>query len=252
METTNTTILVVDDEPDIREQILIALEADGYNVLIANNGLEALSMLQAQAINLILTDIAMPDMNGYQLYERIRENPKWALIPFIFLTARTLDSDVRYGKELGVDDYLTKPIRVNDLLAIVRGKLRRAQQLAVSMAMMAGTTNGTTNGDQRYLDTGYLRIDSEQHRVWVEEDEVKLSAKEFSLLEHLAQQSGKIATPQTLIQVTHGFETDHVEAGALLRPLILSIRRKLGSTVGDMGLIKNVRGVGYRLAMPDD
>jgi len=249
---TNTTILVVDDEPDIREQILIALEADGYQVLIANNGLEALATLKSQAVNLILTDIAMPDMNGYQLYERIRDNLHWALIPFIFLTARTLDSDVRYGKELGVDDYLTKPIRVNDLLAIVRGKLRRAEQLTASIAVMGPSSQSGANEDQRYLDAGFLRIDSEQHRVWVEEDEVKLSAKEFVLLEHLAQQGGKIASPQTLIQITHGFETDHVEAGALLRPLILSVRRKLGSTVGDMGLIMNVRGVGYRLAMPDD
>ena len=246
------TILVVDDEPDIREQIQLSLEADGYQVFMANNGLEALDILGQEQISLILTDIAMPDMNGYQLYERVSENPQWTLIPFIFLTARTLDSDIRYGKELGVDDYLTKPIRTNDLLAIVRGKIRRARQVANSMAKMVSTVTPEVGPDKRFLSIGLLRIDSEQHRVWVADEEMKLSAKEFALLEYLALQGGKIASPQELIQITHEIETDHVEAGALLRPLILSIRRKLGSSVGDMGLIKNVRGVGYRLALPDD
>ncbi|MDX1523533.1 MAG: response regulator transcription factor, partial [Anaerolineae bacterium] len=174
-------------------------------------------------------------------------------IPFVFLTARTLDSDVRYGKELGVDDYLTKPIRANDLLAIVRGRLRRAQQLAESMEKMVSTRGRlVADPNERFLEVGALKVDTEQHRVWVGDTEVKLSAKEFALLEYLARQQGKIASPQELIKITHELETDHVEAGALLRPLILSIRRKLGSDVGEMGLIKNVRGVGYRLAVPDE
>ena len=247
------TILVVDDEPDLVENIRLPLEVEGYRVLIAYTGLEALKILEQEPVNLILSDIAMPDMNGYQLYERVCETPEWAIIPFIFLTARTMDSDIRYGKELGVDDYLTKPIRANDLLAIVRGKLRRAQQLADSMAQMLGSTGQPAVADQeRFLEVGLLRIDSEQHRVWVNEEEVKLSAKEFVLLEYLARQKGKIASPQELIKVTHEYDTDHIEAGALLRPLILSIRRKLGSAVGEMGLIENVRGVGYRLATPDE
>jgi two-component system OmpR family response regulator len=106
--------------------------------------------------------------------------------------------------------------------------------------------------EQRFLEVGLLRIDVEQHRVWVADEEVTLSAKEFTLLEYLARQHGKIASPTQLIQITHHFEADSVEAGTLLRPLILSLRRKLGSSVGDMGLIENVRGVGYRLAVPED
>ena len=113
------SILVVDDQPELLENIGFALETGGYIVLTADNGYEALTILETQPVNLILADIAMPGMNGYQLYERVRENPEWVRIPFLFLTARAMNSDIRFGKELGVDDYLTKPIEVEDLLATV-------------------------------------------------------------------------------------------------------------------------------------
>jgi DNA-binding response OmpR family regulator len=132
IEKTETSILLVDDQPEILENLSMAVEAAGYQVLTANDGYEALTILQDQPVSLILADIAMPKMNGYQLYERVRENPQWVMIPFLFLTARALDSDIRYGKELGVDDYLTKPIDVEDLLAAVQGKLRRVEQLVAA------------------------------------------------------------------------------------------------------------------------
>jgi CheY-like chemotaxis protein len=106
----NPAILVVDDEPDLLDNIGMALEYEEFNILAARNGVEALVTLESQPVDLILADVAMPDMNGYQLYERVRQNPNWGAIPFIFLTARKMNSDIRYGKELGVDDYLTKPI----------------------------------------------------------------------------------------------------------------------------------------------
>ena len=124
METV-ASILVVDDQLDILDNIGLALEAEGYRVLTATDGVEALDVLQSQPVDLILADIAMPRMNGYQLCERVWKNPQWVAIPFVFLTARALDSDIRYGKALGVDDYLTKPIQPEDLLAAVRGRLRR-------------------------------------------------------------------------------------------------------------------------------
>jgi DNA-binding response OmpR family regulator len=244
----NASILVVDDEPDLLDNIRLALEAEEYRVLVAHDGLAALEILGSQSVQLILADIAMPEMNGYQLYERVRENPDWTFIPFIFLTARTLDSDVNYGKQLGADDYLTKPIRASELVAVVRGKLRRSQQIVEAAARVA--TPVATN--ERLLNVGQLRIDAGQHRVWVDEQEIRLSAREFSLLECLARQADKIVPPQDLIQVTHELDTDHVEAGSLLRPLILALRRKLGSPVGETGFIENVRGVGYRLIIPHE
>lgn len=245
---TKVSILVVDDEPDLLDNIGLALEAKDYKVLTASDGIEALAVLQTEPVDLILADIAMPNMNGYQLYERVRENPKWGAIPFIFLTARRLDSDIRYGKELGVEDYLTKPIRAVDLLAVVRGKLRRAQQLAQLSIQLAPSLES----ELRALDLGRLRIDPNQHRVWLDERLIQFSAREFMLLEYLARRVGKVASPQELIRVTHGLDTDRVEAGTLLRPLIRSLRRKFGYPVGEMGCIENVRGVGYRLLLSDD
>lgn len=239
------SILVVDDEPDLLENIGLALEAEGYTVLTASDGLEALAVLNNRPVHLILADIAMPTMNGYQFYERVRENPDWVTIPFIFLSARTMDSDVRYGKELGVDDYLTKPIRAGDLLAVVRGKLRRARQLTDSLAQ----AQNKASQDAGVLSAGGLRVDTDQHRVWHHDTELFLSAKEFALLECLVRKGGSVLSPSELIKFTHGFEADPIEAGSLLRPLVLALRRKLNIPTGQTGSIENVRGVGYRLVV---
>ena len=271
METV-ASILVIDDQPTVREILIWTLEAKGYRVVTASDGIEALDVLKVQPVDLILADIAMPRMNGYQLYEQVVKNPQWVAIPFLFLTARALDSDIRYGKALGVDDYLTKPIKPADLLATVRGKLRRAQKLAQSSAQpidSASLGHASLNcaRDRRdrqggpiprltlgsdVLALGRLRIDLGQYRVWMNGDQIKLSAREFELLKCLAQQANKVVSLQELVKVTHGLDTDHVEAGELLRPLIRSLRRKLGYPGGDLGCIENVRGVGYRLIPPND
>jgi two-component system OmpR family response regulator len=237
-------ILVVDDQPDLLENLGLALEAAGYQVLTAGDGVEALGLLQSQTVHLILADIAMPRLNGYQLYERVRQNPNWVTIPFLFLTARTLDSDIRYGKELGADDYLPKPIQPEDLLAVVRGKLKRAQQLAGLTASLppAGAPHSP-------LIVGRLRIDPGQYAAWLDGQALELSAREFTLLEYLAHRLNQVVSVQELIRVTHGLDTDPLESGTLLRPLVRSLRRKLGYSVGDMGCIENVRGVGYRLVV---
>jgi DNA-binding response OmpR family regulator len=243
------SILVVDDQPEILENLELVLVAEGYRVLLASDGIEALAVLQSQSADLILADIAMPRMNGYQLHERVRQNPEWLAIPFLFLTARTLDSDIRYGKELGVDDYLTKPIQPEDLLAAIQGKLRRAQQLARLAEVQPPRA---PQAGSRALVVGALRIDSGQHEVWMGEDPIKLSAREFTLLECLARRASQVVSPQELIRATHSLETDHIEAGSLLRPLIRSLRRKLGYPAGETGCITNVRSVGYRLIPPSD
>ena len=243
-----TTILVVDDQAGILDSLELLLEAEGFQVLTASDGVEALALLQSQPVDLILADIAMPRMNGYQLYERVRENPYWVTVPFLFLTARALDSDVRYGKELGVDDYLTKPIQPEDLLAAIHGRLRRAQQLA-QLAHQPAPPAVSAPGP---LHLGSLRIDPGQHRVWMHEKPVKLSAREFILLEYLARRVNQVVPAQELILITHELDADRIEAGALLRPLIRSLRRKLGYCVGKTGCIENVRGVGYRLIVPHD
>lgn len=248
--TSTTTILVVDDQPDLLSNLILTLEAAGYAACGANDGLEALNILNTRPVHLILADIAMPRMNGYQLYEQVRANPHWLKIPFLFLTARTLDSDIRYGKELGVDDYLTKPIQPEDLLASVSGKLRRANQLAAS-APVPSSVAETPAAETRGLEVGTLRIDPDQHRAWLHDELMTLSAREFTLLEHLSRRANMVVSPQELIRATHHIDTDYEEAGTLLRPLIRSLRRKLGYPVGEIGCIEVVRGVGYRLTPPE-
>jgi len=240
---TAATILVVDDAPELLRNIAEMLQESGYQVVTATDGTEALAVLQTAQVDLILTDIAMPKLNGYQLYEQVRRNPNWLRIPFIFLTGRSMRSDVQYGKELGVDDYLIKPMEIEDLAAAVRGKLRRARQLGQTPVSSAVS-------DQAELHLGRLRINTMQHRVWLDKP-IELSAREFALLAYLARHEGQAVSASELIHVTHELETDDKEAGSLIRPLIRSIRRKLGYVAGEMGCIENVRGIGYRLIAPD-
>jgi DNA-binding response OmpR family regulator len=241
------SILVAEDQPAMLKNIQVALEMSGYCVLTASDGVEALAILEAQPVDLILADIAMPRMNGYQLYERVRQNPQWVTIPFIFVTARAMDSDIRYGKELGVDDYLTKPIQLEDLLATVQGKLRRAQQLD----RLVERPGAPAAAVARPLVVGKLQVDPGQHRVWKDDEPVQLSAREFTLLEHLARRAGQVVPLTDLCQATHGLDTDHTEAGALVYPLIRTLRRKLGYAAGETSCIETVRGVGYRLVATD-
>jgi DNA-binding response OmpR family regulator len=237
------TILVVDDAPELLRDIAGVLQEFGYQVLTAPDGTDALQVLQTEHVDLILADIAMPHLNGYQLYEQVRSNPRWMHIPFIFLTGRLMSSDVQYGKALGVDDYLIKPMTIEDLAAVVHGKLRRARQLESTRVSSRGL-------DQSVLDLGRLHIDMAQHRVWLDDQPIDLSAREFTLLACLARREGQAVLAHELIQVTHELNTDDKEAGSLVRPLIRSLRRKLGYATGEMGCIENVRSVGYRLIMP--
>ena len=240
------TILVVDDNTRMLAAVQRILESEGYLVFTANDGLAALQMMQESTPHLIIADIAMPRMNGYQLHERVRQNPDWALIPFIFLTGRAMDSDIRYGKEIGVDDYLIKPIEPEDLLVAVRGKLKRARQWSQQQAQPTATRK--SNRDT--LSVGALCLDPAQRRATLNGAPLALSAREFILLDYLARRAGEVVPPEVLIKATHGFEPNNVEAGALVRPMIRSLRRKLGYPVGELGCIETVRGWGYRLLPP--
>ena len=123
-----TAILVVDDDRVIREALRLILEMDGYRVLTARDGAEALVVLRSQPVDSIVADVTMPQMDGYQLYESVNANPQWASIPFLFLTGCRLEGKMRDDKRLGVGDYLAKPFEIADLLSAVRRKSRRAQQ----------------------------------------------------------------------------------------------------------------------------
>jgi CheY-like chemotaxis protein len=126
---TSASILLVDDQPDLLDNLSLTLGMAGYQAVTASDGFEALAVLQRQPVDLILSDITMPRLDGYQLYHRVRQNPEWAQIPFLFLTGCGFlsDGEIRYGKALGVDEYLSKPIRSRELLAAVQRVLQRTQ-----------------------------------------------------------------------------------------------------------------------------
>lgn len=237
---TLATLLIVDDEPDLLHSMQLTLTAADYQVLTAVDGKTALITLEAESVDIIIADIAMPELNGYQLLERVRQNPAWHTIPVIFLTARKMDSDIRYGKSLGVDDYLTKPIHRADLLAVIEGKLRRREQLA----QLSQPPDPAT--EEPIIEVGPLQIDTVQHRVWLIRQEVSLSPREFALLAHLARQPNRPVPVETLVKITHNLDTDRQEASLLVRSLVHSVRRKVGNC------IENVRGIGYRLSFPDN
>lgn len=244
-------ILVVEDQPSMARNMRMGLEMSGYEVATAADGVEALALLNERPVDLILADVAMPRMNGYQLYEELRRNPDWARIPFVFISARALDSDVRYGKALGADDYLTKPFQLEDLLAIVAGRLRRARQLAqmaqpFSHAAHTGIPTAQVEGE--VVTAGRLSINSRQHRIWKDGALLELSPREFTFLEYLIRRPGQAITLAELCKATHRLECSAVEAGNLLYPLVRSLRRRLGYAAGEMGCIESVRGIGYRLA----
>ena len=123
------TILVVEDNPTMAEGICDVLEMQGYAVISALNGVEALSRMEESHVDLILADIMMPLMDGYDLYRKVRERSEWTTIPFVFLTARGQKEDIRLGKQLGADDYLPKPFDPDDLAVVVEAKLRRAEEV---------------------------------------------------------------------------------------------------------------------------
>ncbi len=122
-------ILVVDDNPDLVDGVKLTLEMEGFQVLTAFSGKEALDTLQRITPDLILADIMMPNLDGYELYVRVHNDQRWLHIPFIFLTAKTSKEDIRKGKEMGADDYITKPFDPQDVVAAVRGKLKRVAEL---------------------------------------------------------------------------------------------------------------------------
>lgn len=133
----DATILVVEDNDVLRQGIQLLLEADGFTVVQAVDGLDALEKMRSACPDLILSDISMPRMDGYDFFDRVRARPEWVAIPFIFLTARGGREDVFVGKKLGVEDYLIKPINRQDLVATIRSRLARSQQLQMAQLQQA-------------------------------------------------------------------------------------------------------------------
>lgn len=219
-------ILVVDDEAQIRKFLRIGLEASAYAVSEARTGAEALSAASADLPNLIVLDLGLPDMDGVDVIRRLRE---WASTPILVLSVRSAEAQKVTALDAGANDYLTKPFGVSELLARCRVLLRN----------QVGTT------DQAVIACGELSIDRPTRVVRLAGTEIHLSPKEYTLLNLLASNRGKILTHQTLLRQIWG-ET-HERDTHYLRVLVGHLRQKLADDPAQPRYIVTEQGVGYRL-----
>jgi two-component system alkaline phosphatase synthesis response regulator PhoP len=221
------TILVVDDESDILELLRYNLEKEGYRVLIAHNGKEGLR-LAARRPNLVILDVMMPEMDGWEMCKSLRANAALAHIPVIFLTARDSEVDEVLGLELGADDYISKPVRVRTLMARVKRVLRSRGK------------EGSTKTPE-VLHVGELEIHTANYFVKIRNREIPLPRKEFEVLLFLVRHPDRIISRETILNEVWGPDVYVVDRTIDVH--IRKIREKLGAFSSH---IDTVKGVGYR------
>ena len=183
------TILVVDDEPDLRELVRFNLDQAGYRVETASSGREALQVLRRSPPDLVVLDLMLPDISGTELCRKIRLDAELADLPVIMLTAKAAEVDRVVGFELGADDYVTKPFSPRELALRVAAVLRRRYAEAAS---------------DRVLENGAIRLDVARHRCMVNGAEAALTAKEFELLRELMSRPGRVVTREVLLERVWG------------------------------------------------
>ncbi len=227
------SILVVDDDPRTVRFVRANLESDGYRVVVAPDGPTALHLVEAEAPDLLLLDLMLPGLDGYEVCRRVRE---FSAVPIIMLTARGNEHDKVKAFDLGADDYLTKPFGTNELLARVRAVLRRTR-----FPEELRSQPGFTCGD--------LAIDFAQHRVTVRGQPVKLSPTEYKLLYYLASNAGRVLTHESILRKVWGPEYEGSEV-ELVWVCIRRLRTKIEADPSQPEYILTEPGVGYRFRSP--
>jgi DNA-binding response OmpR family regulator len=220
------SIVIVEDDEDIADSIRYNLDREGFRVRVAPSGEEALTLILDRPPNLILLDLNLPHMSGFEICRRLRAEVATARVPILILTARTGEADKVLGLNLGADDYITKPFSMRELLARVNAVLRRV--------------DGVEQSRPIYND-GVLMIDPSAFNVVCLGRDIRLTRKEFALLEELARNHGRVMTREALLDRVWGLAYYGDS-----RTLDVHIRR-LRQKLGDPALIETVTGVGYRL-----
>lgn len=221
-------ILVVDDEERMVRFIRLNLEHDGFQVSEAFNGKEAIQKIRDVTPDLILLDVMMPDLDGFEVLETVREVSQ---VPVIMLTAKGEEDDRVRGLELGADDYVTKPFSPRELVGRVKAVLRRTEGASGSM-------HGLIEVDER------LKIDFDRREIWLEGKLVKLRPTEYRMLYHLVQNAGWVVTHDQLLTKVWGYE--YRDEPHYVRLYINYLRQKLEASPSDPKYILTERGVGYR------
>jgi DNA-binding response OmpR family regulator len=221
-------ILVVDDEERMVRFIRLNLEHDGFQVIEAFNGNQAINKARSNLPDLVLLDVMMPDLDGFEVLRVLREVSS---VPVIMLTAKGEEEDRVRGLELGADDYVTKPFSPRELVSRVRAVLRRTETAT-------STTHGLIEVDER------LKIDFDRREVWVEDKLVKLRPTEYRLLYHLVQNAGWVITHDQLLAKVWGYE--YRDEPHYVRLYINYLRKKLEEDPTNPKYILTERGIGYR------
>jgi len=218
------TILIVDDEPNIIELARLYLEREGYRIVTASDGREALSKLDSISPALVVLDLMLPDIDGFEVCRQIRKKSD---TPVLMLTARKEDIDKIVGLELGADDYVTKPFNPRELVARVKAILRRYQSGFIP---------------DKVMELGKLRIDLSRHETSIDGQAVRLRTKEFALLTALVQNPGIVFSREQLLEIVWG--SDYYGETRTVDVHINHLRDKIA---GSGAVIETVRGTGYKI-----
>ena len=230
-------ILIVDDEKEIRDLIDIYLKGEGYDTLKAENGEEALNILEQQNVDLIILDIMMPKVNGIEACLRIREERE---MPIIMLSAKSEDMDKILGLNTGADDYLTKPFNPLELVARVKSQLRRYKRFnKLSLQVDA------QEKEENILEIDELIINLETHEVFKEGNEIKLTPTEFDILVLLGGNRGKVFSIENIYNSV--WKQDFMQSDNTVMVHIRKVREKIEDDPRKPKYIKTVWGVGYKI-----
>jgi two-component system alkaline phosphatase synthesis response regulator PhoP len=222
------TILIVDDERDIVDMLKYNLEKEGYRVLAAPDGKKALEMAM-KVPDLVLLDVMMPELDGWEVARRLRGEKKTSEIPIVFLTARTSEVDEIVGLELGADDYIVKPISLPKLMARIRAVFRR-KNLAAQLP------------EEDMIRIGEIEINRLNYTVHIGSREVAFPRKEFEILAYLAEHQNQVVTREKLLNAVWGSDVYVVDRTVDVH--VSRVREKLGRFAH---WIETVKGVGYRM-----
>ena len=226
-------ILIVDDEPKYIYIVKLNLEARGFEVLTANNGQTAIELAAGQAPDLIVLDVRMPGLNGFEVCQRIRQ---FSSVPIIMLTALVEDVDKIRGLDVGADDYVTKPFNVEELIARIKATLRR-----IDLDEQPKKTAS--------YQVGNLRIDPVQQRLYIADKEIPLTATEYHLLSELVNQADRIVVSEHLLETVWG--AGYEKEDRVLRQAIYRLRQKIEPDPKNPQYIQTRSGLGYILVSPD-
>ncbi|MFW2078109.1 response regulator [Acinetobacter sp. ULE_I010] len=221
-----TNVLIIDDETQIRKFLDIALRAQGYKTLLAENGQKGLELLALQGADLVILDLGLPDLDGFEVLSELRA---WSHVPVIVLSVRSDDIEKVKLLDAGANDYVTKPFSVQELMARIRVLLRQFQNAVIESVI---------------FDDGSLKIDFSQRQVFLNQQLVSLTRKEYQLLNLLAQHKGQLITQPQILKDLWG--PSHQEDTHYLRILVAKLRAKLNDNAVQPKYIVTEPGVGLR------